>query len=234
MEKSLLKKAGLFIALEGLDGSGTTTQAKALKEWLDQQNITNHLTCEPSEGPIGLVLRKVLKGEVKTDPAAVALLFAADRVDHIYREVKNARENSQIVICDRYVYSSLAYQSIEHSLNWVRSINTEAPEPTLTIYLRVAPEVAKKRRNTRDEADELFDDLQQQKKICQRYDELLGEKESDGSWVYQNGQWLLGKKHVESCIGGKAIIDAEGSFDEVQQKIRSLAETLLKGKCANA
>src|SRR5450759_981694 len=103
-------KKGVFIVIEGLDGSGKTTQAILLAKRLSQSHKTI-LTAEPSRGKIGAFIRESCLYEEKRLPTeAEALLFAADRVEHVQKEIKPALDEGKLVICDRYVYSSLAYQ----------------------------------------------------------------------------------------------------------------------------
>lgn len=166
---------GLFIALEGIDGSGTTTQARRLRDWIAQQTTkTVVTTCEPTTGPIGTLIRGYLRREIE-DPSGktLALLFAADRIDHVQREIAPHLKAGHIVISDRYVYSSLAYQSLSVDLEWVSLLNREAPEPDLTIYLQVDAETALRRVDARGQARELFEALELQKQIAARYDSLL-------------------------------------------------------------
>lgn len=166
---------GKLIALEGIDGAGTTTQAKLLVEWMNGQGLQAHPTCEPSDGPIGQLLRALLRRELRpVDPAALALLFAGDRVDHIRSEIDPRLERGVHVVTDRYVYSSLAYQSIDQDLGWVGVINSLAPEPDLTCYLRVDAQLAGTRRRARGALDEIFDADRLQQLIASKYDDFFG------------------------------------------------------------
>src|SRR5690349_6199392 len=99
--------SGLLIAVEGADGAGTTTQCRRLVDWLRASGREAHLTREPSTGPVGALIRQVLAGtHASFDPTALALLFAADRLDHIAREIAPARDRGAVVVTDRYVLSS--------------------------------------------------------------------------------------------------------------------------------
>ncbi|MFW5768677.1 MAG: dTMP kinase, partial [Spirochaetota bacterium] len=120
-----------FIVLEGLDGSGTTTQAGLLKEKFDAAGLTGWITCEPSDGFIGKSIRKVLKKEVSLDPRSLALLFAADRNEHLYGEkgIVDRLTRVDYVVSDRYVFSSLAYQSGYSGFEYVARINAPFPLP---------------------------------------------------------------------------------------------------------
>jgi dTMP kinase len=181
------KRRGRFIVLEGIDGSGTTTQQKHVIEWLEKRGELVHGTREPTDGPMGLMLRQILRGRLVAtpgaasgdgkpspiDPAAVALLFAADRLDHLHNEVVPQLEAGRHVVCDRYVVSSLAYQSLETDLRFVRNINEKAIAPDLTIFLRVRPEVAMARIETSRTQRESFEQLPLQKRIAANYEKIL-------------------------------------------------------------
>jgi dTMP kinase len=159
-----------LIAIEGGDGAGTTTQTRRLAEWLAATGRAVHATREPSTGPIGQLLRRVLAGEhAPVDAAAVALLFAADRLDHLAREVEPARAAGQIVLTDRYRLSSLVYQSLSVERALVVEINRRAPPADLTLLVDVPVEVAAARRRARGGADELFDDAATQARVRAGY-----------------------------------------------------------------
>ncbi len=161
----------LFVALEGLDGAGTTTQVNAVGAALRQAGVPVVCTREPSDGPIGAMARARLRQGDPIPAAALALLFAADRLEHHRTEIAPALASGHVVLSDRYVLSSLAYQSIECDAAWVRAINALAPPPDLTVYLRIAPERAFDRlaeRATRDR----FEHLDLLRKIHQHYEQL--------------------------------------------------------------
>src|SRR5260221_6737154 len=118
----------IFIALEGIDGSGTTTQSGHLVAHLASRGRRAHATREPSAGPIGRLLREILLGQhglpggAPADGQAMALLFAADRRDHLRREIEPALAAGTDVVSDRYLMSSLAYQAEEAERSWVASL----------------------------------------------------------------------------------------------------------------
>ena len=152
-----------LIVLEGVDGAGTTTQAQRLARQLGA-----HLTREPSDGPLGKELRAILRGERgAVDEAAVALLFAADRLDHWHREIAPALAKGP-VISDRYVMSSLVYQAPVGEA-FVAAINARAPAPALTILLDVDVAVAEKRRLQRGGPVERYDDRATQERLAAAY-----------------------------------------------------------------
>jgi len=174
-----MKKA-CFIALEGIDGAGTTSQLHLLAEHLRAHNEKVHITQEPSNNPLGLMLRQILTGEfldraqkrVDFDEETVALLFAADRVDHYKREIAPALESGSHVISDRYLGSSYAYQGALCGLDWVKAINARAPQPDLTLYFEVSPETAAMRRAQRAQAQERFELNDIQKAVAKSYQSL--------------------------------------------------------------
>ena len=140
-------KRGVFICIEGLDASGKTTHARRLVRDLRRKGFDAIYTTEPSPGVIGEFIRTYILQRKKRVPSVVeALLFAVDRVDHVETEIKPALQRGKIVVCDRYMYSSLAYQGTAGlDLNWIREINKYALTPDLAIYMDVPPEVVVKR-----------------------------------------------------------------------------------------
>ena len=159
-----------FIVLEGVDGAGTTTPTRELGKALKAAAVLVHTTAEPSSGPMGALLRQTLMGRVvvsdgggDTRPPSwntMALLFAADRLDHVETELAPNLEDGVTVICDRYYHSSVAYQSITgggvDAIGWIRDINRYARRPDLTLVLDVPPDVAAERRANR-RGEEIFD-----------------------------------------------------------------------------
>jgi len=195
------RSRGRFIVLEGIDGAGTTSQLRYVVEWLEKRGELVHATREPTDGPIGLMLRQVLRGRLVSTPglargdskpqpldaAAVALLFAADRIDHLQNEVVPHLDAGRHVVCDRYVLSSLAYQSLECDLRFVRNINEKAIAPDLTVFLRVRPEVAMSRIETTRSQKDSFEQLPLQKRVAAAYDKLV-ESYRDGELVTLDGE----------------------------------------------
>lgn len=171
---------GRFIAIEGIDGSGTTSQTRALGQWLGQRGHAVLETREPSRGAIGTLIRQRLSvAAAPLEPAALALLFAADRLDHIASEVEPALAAGSVVLSDRYVLSSLAYQALDCDAAWVREINARAPRPDLTLLIAVPVEVAFARVQRRmvDEGgvEERFDALALQRRIAGHYEQFCGD-----------------------------------------------------------
>ncbi len=166
----------IFVALEGIDGSGTTTQVADLVRRFSSHSLASHRTFEPSSGEIGQLARRCLRAGHPLPSAALGLLFAADRIQHHHDEIAPRIATGQSVFCDRYLLSSFAYQSLDLPLDWLREIHRFAPRPDLTILLDVDPEVAFKRVQSRragsGEAEERFDQLETQRKLALRYREL--------------------------------------------------------------
>src|SRR5215471_20606989 len=165
---------GAFIVVEGIDGSGSTTVTERLAAHVASKRRAVHRTCEPSSGPVGAMIRQILSHRIvvptelgATSPgwATMALLFAADRLDHLEAEVLPRIRDGVVVISDRYDLSSLAYQSAtapsddpeeaKRIIAWIRHLNARARRPDLTIVLDVLPEVAAARRDARGGAREL-------------------------------------------------------------------------------
>ncbi len=220
---------GKLIALEGIDGSGTTTQAKRLAAWMNGQGLETHLTCEPSNGPLGQLLRRFLRRELPgVDAAALALLFAGDRVDHVRSEILPRLQRGLNVVTDRYVYSSLAYQGLDLKLSWVAQINSLAPEPDLTCYLRVDPLLARSRRDGRGEGEEIFDADPLQQRIARRFDEIF---ESLGSGGIRPDPPLdpPGSGEIRAAVARcprVKVLDGARTIEQLQQELQSLVQKI--------
>ncbi len=169
-----------LIVLEGLDGAGTTTQARRLVEHLRRRGQRAHGTREPSDGPIGRLLREMLVGHhaVADGPirqSTFGLLFAADRMDHLQREVEPQLAAGVTVISDRWYHSSLAYQGTGADRDWIATLNARARRPDLTLFLQVRPEVAAQRRVAAGRVQELFEDLAMQQDVDAGYQATIAE-----------------------------------------------------------
>ena len=157
--------------LEGLDGSGTTTQMKLLAERLERDGRPHSATWEPTDGPVGSLIRSILSKETPAHPRTVALLFAADRNEHLYEPgtgIAERTKRGEIVICDRYLFSSLAYQSLESDPDYVLSLNSAFPLPQLLVFLDTPVEVCQERLARRGSA-ELYDGFTFQSRVRAEY-----------------------------------------------------------------
>lgn len=228
-----------LVVIEGLDGAGTTTQAQRLTAHLEGRGCSVHLTREPSDNPIGRLLREFLVGghaigDQEIDPATLALLFAADRMDHLQREVEPQLASGRIVVSDRWYHSSLAYQASELAsfpqtggfdgradrwcaardvrdrYRWVAELNVRARRPDLTIFLRVDPAVAARRRVDAGRARELFDDLEVQRRVDAGYRAAIDLATERGERV--------------------EIFDGEASIEEVGARVAALVDELIDGQ----
>jgi dTMP kinase len=192
---------GRFIVLEGLDGAGTTTQARLLAERLRAEGRRAHLTAEPSGGPVGALLRLVLQRRINGgagpgfDPRALALLFAADRLDHLSGEVLPRLAVGEDVVSDRYTLSSMAYQTLTTGdAAWVEAINGRARAPDLTIFLRVRPRLALGRRRGAGTAPELYEVAAFQRRVARSYERAVASLRAQG----QRLEVIDGEQPVEA------------------------------------
>ena len=166
---------GRFVVIEGLDGAGTTTQSAAIAAALRAKGRTVVTTREPSDGPIGKLIRQALTGHLTLaarrplTPETLALLFAADRVDHVAREVEPALASGAVVLSDRYLLSSLAYQGSQLPIDWVAEVNGRARMPDLTLFLEIDPEVGAQRRAVRGGKRELYETRAIQRRTAKQY-----------------------------------------------------------------
>ena len=180
--------SGALIVLEGLDGAGTTTQARLLVDSLNATGQRAVGTREPSDGPIGKLIREMLVGKHAIAGTALSqstfgLLFAADRVDHLQREVEPALAAGTIVVSDRWYHSSLAYQGTGADRDWIVTLNARARKPDLTIFLKVRPEVAAARRVAAGRVQELFEDLRMQEEVDAGYHATIAELAAQGERI---------------------------------------------------
>lgn len=156
----------MFIVIEGIDGCGKSTQARLLSEWLREQGKDVLLTAEPTKNRIGIFIRKILSGDEKVDTKTLALLFTADRYEHLGNEVSPALSNGRIVVSERYYYSTIAYQSAQGvSREWLFDINYFILKPALTFFLDVKPEIAVKRTKM----NEIFENRVFLEKVYKNY-----------------------------------------------------------------
>lgn len=187
----------MFICVEGIDGSGKTTQAHRLVKTLIKKGYNAVYTTEPSKGIYGKIIRKhLLQGNNRVPTVVEAVLFAADRVDHVENEVKPFLRTGKIVVCDRYVYSSIAYQGASNlNQKWIKEINKIAIQPDLAIYIDVPPEVVINRLKRRKS---VMETLQIQKKVREQYLKLVKEKQL--VMVYGNASIREVAKTIENVV----------------------------------
>lgn len=201
---------GLLIAIEGIDGAGTTTQVARLAASLAADGVVAVATREPSDGPVGRLLRAMLAGRhAPVDATTMSLLFAADRADHIAREVAPALARGEVVVSDRWYHSSLAYQGTDEDRSWIAVLNRRALVPDLTVVLTVDPEVAARRRADAGRDHEIFDHIETQSRVARGYDAVVRE--------------LSPRERIE-------VIDGHGGVDDVAAAVLAAARAI----CAEA
>ena len=159
---------GVFVCVEGLDGCGKTTQTKLLVRKLRRKGVVAVYTAEPSRTKIGEFIKKhCLHSEKRGSSIVEALLFAADRYEHLQNEVVPALKERKVVVSDRYVYSSLAYQgATDLDLTWIEQVNKHAIRPDLAVFVDVPPEVAVQRLKRKKS---VMENLEIQRKVREVY-----------------------------------------------------------------
>lgn len=194
---------GKLVSIEGPDGCGKSTHAKLLARWLRSRGHKVIITDEPTNGVIGRVIKRVLRGELRVPVAVEALMFAADRVQHVTNLIAPAVRAGKVVLNERYVSSSLVYQSARGlSMSWIRSINRYAPKPDLAILIDVPADVALTRIKSSRKLDEFERDMRLQKRVRRNY-------------------LRIAKRE------GLKVVDGARSRDEVQAEIRKLVGAAL-------
>lgn len=182
-------RKNLFIALEGIDGSGKSTQTKLLTEQLTARGHKVYSTFEPTNNQIGKLIRDILRGNTKADHRVIAGLFVADRLDHLLNEeygIVKKLDEGYTVIMDRYLFSSYAYQGAHMDIDWVIQANAMSAQilrPDVNIFIDVSPEVSMHRVHTNRENVELFETLDGLKLVRSKYMEAF-EKLKDVEYVF--------------------------------------------------
>lgn len=189
---------GFFIDIEGLDGSGASTQVKLVAKALRKERIKPYLTKEPTKGPIGKLVRSALEGQWNSlPPASVQLLFAADRGKHLNEEIIPLLEKGKMIITDRYAWSSIAFGSVYLSKEWLLDLNRDFILPDLTIFIEVSPEVCLERLTRERKGVELFEE---EEHLTQTWDTY--------HWLAQKFWWAQ-----------IAVVDGERKKEEITEEI---------------
>lgn len=195
---------GVFIAFEGIDGCGKSTQIKLLAENLRKMNLNCYETFEPTDGEIGKLIRKYLSYENGDYEKIIASLFVSDRLDHLLNLetgiLKKLDENIN-VLTDRYYFSSYAYQSFNIPMDYIinsNSLSSDMLKPDLTVFIDISPETAMKRIESRNLKKEVFENLNRLKNVRGNYLEAFDKF-----------------KDVENIV----IIDGEGDISDISEKI---------------
>lgn len=190
------KRKGKFIVIEGLDGSGGTTQVDILVKKLKKEGNYSYATSEPTDNIIGGVIRAALTGVVKLPAESLQLLFSADRGHHLKRMILPALENGSSVVCDRYIWSTVAFGSLSMDRSWLLSLQKHFMIPDLTILLKVDPKECIKRIKKN------------------RFDFELFEKEEELKKVWRTYMWLK-RKYPKKIL----VVDGNLSLNEVSERI---------------
>ena len=170
---------GKFIAMEGIDGSGKSTQIKMLYEKMKKEGMVCYTTMEPTDSPIGSLIRQVLTGRLKMDNRALAALFVADRLDHLLNDVNglvHKISDGVNVITDRYYFSSYAYHSVDMPMEWVIKANEQSSNilrPAVTIFIDISPDAALERITKNRFQKELFEEKNRLTQVREKYMEAF-------------------------------------------------------------
>jgi len=201
------KYPGKFIVFEGLDGAGKSTQAGILNNYLANAGKSSYLTSEPSQFLAGGIVRSRLLDEWQSSPECLQLLFAADRDQHLEKEIVPRLKTGITAIVDRYFMSSVAYGVVDCDFDWLAQLNRNFLIPDLTIYLDVSPSVCVERIAANGKSIELFEKKDILEKVAANYAKAIG--------VFQKEMKI-------------AAIDAGRSRDEVFGDIKNLIDNLEK------
>lgn len=194
------KYPGKFIVFEGLDGSGSSTQAEKLVAYLKSKKIKAILTKEPTNNIIGGLIRGQLTHDWKSSQECLQLLFAADRAHHLQKEIIPALQNGLWVVCDRYLFSTIAFGSLEiPEKDWLVILNERFLMPDLNIILKVSPEICLKRMQASRFSLELFENKDKLTRVWRAY------------------QWLS-----EKFFDYSTIIDGQQPITEISEQIKQL------------
>jgi dTMP kinase len=186
-------KKNFFIAFEGIDGSGKSTQVKLLTEKLEHAGLKVYTTFEPTDSPMGKIIRDVFSHKMEADHRTIAALFVADRLDHLLNKTNGILKmlaDGYTVITDRYYLSSYAYQSPYMDLNWViqaNSLSAGLLRPDLNIYIDISPEISMERINRGRTSVELYETLENLKTVRTKYFEIMELLKNDEKVLVTDG-----------------------------------------------
>ena len=190
-------RENLFIALEGIDGSGKSTQAKLLSQRLTSMGHKVYTTFEPTDSPIGSIIRNIMRGRINCDHKTIAGLFVADRLDHLLNEVNGIvkkLEEGYTVITDRYYFSSYAYHGTHMNMDWVINANAMSAEilrPDINIFIDVLPETSMDRLNNNRSIIELYETLENLQNVREKYFEAFDKLKLEENVFITNGNLSL-------------------------------------------
>jgi len=195
---------GLFIAFEGLDGSGSSTQVDLLAKNLRKSGKKALTTKEPTNNLIGGLIRGVLTKQWTISAEGLQLLYAADRSHHLEHEIIPNLENGNIIITDRYAFSSIAFGSIGAEVEWLKEINKNFILPDITFFIKVPPKVCIERIGKRGNTFELFEEEKKLEKTLVTYEALAKDEKN-----------------------GFIIIDGQKEIEDIEREIFNVVQTKL-------
>jgi dTMP kinase len=190
-------KKNYFIAFEGIDGSGKSTQAKLVAEKLKKEGFRVYATVEPTDSPIGSIIKNIFKHRIEADHKTIAALYLADRLDHLQNKtngILKKLEEGFSIVCDRYYFSSYAYHGVHMPLDWVIEANSLCAgllRPNLTIFIDVPPEICVQRLSEDRNMTELYEDLENLNKVRQKYFEAFDKLKDEENIFITNGNRSL-------------------------------------------
>ncbi|MEM1526361.1 MAG: dTMP kinase [Ignisphaera sp.] len=200
-------KEGILVAIEGIDGAGKTTVAKKLVEKLKELGYNAVYTYEPFSSPFSEALKKYIEEAGEVEAEIETLAMALDRLFHVKKVIEPLLKNGYIVITDRYIHSSLAYQGARGiDIEWIKTVNKYAIEPDLVIYLKVPLEVALERIKKKESKWKYFEDVNRLKKVQEIY-ELFA---SRGALIAIDATQNIDKV-VNQCL--RVILSKLGNFE---------------------
>lgn len=195
-----MEKKGKFIAIEGIDGSGKSTQTHLLADRLKKEGVSVYPTFEPTDGPIGSLIRNIFSGRIDADHRTIAGLFVADRLDHILNTTNGILKKiseGYTVISDRYYFSSYAYQGAHMDMDWVIAANSQSAEilrPDLHVFIDVDPDLSMERMQKSRSSADMYETLDNLKRVRQNFFSAF-EKQKEERVVIINGNRPLGEIH---------------------------------------
>ena len=184
---------GKFVAFEGIDGSGKSTQIARLASRLRANKYTVYETFEPTDSPIGSLIHQIMTGRIKAGHRTIAALFVADRIDHLTNEVNgiiNKIGKGIVVLSDRYYFSSYAYHGPHVDMDWVikaNSINSNVLRPDLNVFIDIDPEIGIERLNNERTHLELYENIENMKEVKKFYFKAFDKMNNEENVIIING-----------------------------------------------
>ena len=214
---------GHLIVIEGLDGAGNSTQTQMLRNALTRAGYKAYATHQPSEGPAGAIIRLALTRRLTyaasddhavrqpIDGKTLALLYAADRLDHLQNDIEPKLADGVQVVCDRYVFSSIAYQGLAAEVSWIKAVNSQARAADLTIFLNVPPSVSLERIARGRYGRELYEEQSKLERVWQNYQAAIADGRTAGmNIVSVDGTLPIPAVHQEILRTTLALLEGAG------------------------